>query len=437
MAAATGPRARTSVTPMIQTALASWPLLLGIALLMLGNGLQGSLLGVRADLEGFPTAATGMVMSAFYLGLLSGSLATPLLIGRVGHVRVFAAFAAIASAAVLLHAVVVAPIFWIGVRAVAGFSFAALFIVAESWLNSQAANRDRARLLSLYMIITFGGMGLGQLLLNVADPRDFQLFVLVSILLSVAVVPMLLTASPAPAAANARRLGPVELFRVSPLGVAGSFASGAAIGAVLGMGAVFGAQSGLGVGGVAQFMFAVLVAGMLGQLPIGYLADHLDRRPVLIVTALAGSALALAGALLGGSAGLALVVALSLVAFPLYSVSVAHTNDHLETEAMVGAAGGLMFVNGVGAAFGPFAASLAMSAFGPLGFQLYLAMALGGLAVFGIYRTFQRGSVPLAEQGPTVPMSVATSLAQTTAVDRLEPSPTGEEQVAPKRPIVV
>ncbi len=417
---------------MYEVVRGSWPLFLGIALLMLGNGLQGTLLGVRANLEGFPTAVTGLVMSAFYLGLLAGSVIAPRLIGQVGHVRVFAAFAAIASAAVLLHAIFPEPILWITVRTLAGFSFAALYIVAESWLNSQAANQHRGQVMSLYMVVTFGGGGLGQLLLNVADPGGFVLFMLVSVLLSVAVVPMLLTTGPVPSVLPGGRPDIGGLLRTSPLGVAGSFISGAAIGAVFGMGAVFATQSGLRVAEVAEFMFAVLVACMLCHFPIGYLADRFDRRLVLIASAAAGAGLALAAGLTGGLLGLSLLVAACLFAFPLYSVSVAHTNDYLDQNAMVAAAGGLMMVNGIGAALGPFAASIVMTGFGPGGFPIYLAAVLGLLATFGVYRTFRRPAVPLDEQGPTVAIAratpVGTMIAQTTALQQMEKASEESEQ---------
>lgn len=403
--------------------LSSWPLFLGMALLMLGNGLQGTLLGLRADLEGFATAVTGLVMSAFYVGMLAGSVITPRLVGAVGHVRVFAAFAAIASAAILLHAVFIHPLVWTAMRALAGFSFAALYIVAESWLNSQAGNQDRAKLLSFYMVVSFAAAGSGQLLLNVADPSDFVLFALVSVLLSVAVVPMLLSSGPVPPLPTTRSPALSELYRSSPLGIAGTFASGAASGAVLGMGAVFAAQSGLAPAAIAQFMFVVLIAGMIGQFPIGYLADRFDRRVVLIVTATVGGLLSLAGAVVGGGLGLALLAAASAFLFPLYSISVAHTNDHLDNDIMVAAAAGLMFANGIGSVLGPFAAGLAMAVLGPPGFALYLTAVLGTVAVFGVYRTFRRASVPLDAQGPTVPIPratpIGTALAQSVAIEQM------------------
>jgi len=382
------------------------------------------LLGVRADIEGFATAVTGLVMSGFYAGLLAGAVFAPRLIGQVGHVRVFAAFAAVASAAVLLHAVFLEPVVWALMRVVSGFAFAALYIVAESWLNSETRNEARGRVLGIYMIVSSGGMAFGQILLNAADPGDFVLFTVVSVLVSLAVVPMLLSTSPSPRLAPA---GPPDfrrLYATSPLGVVGVVTSGVIVGSVLGMGAVFARQAGLATAEVAGFMFAILTVAMLGQFPLGYAADRLDRRLVIITAALVCGALGLAAAVVGGGWGLVLVVVAAAVGFPLYSVSVAHTNDYLDSQAMVAAAGGLTLLNGAGAALGPFAASLAMSALGHLGFALFLGVVELALAAFGLYRTFRRAALPLDVQGPTVLIPraspVATALAQEAALAQIE-----------------
>lgn len=409
---------------MRQVLVSSWALFLGMALLMLGNGLQGTLLGVRADIEGFATAVTGVVMSGFYVGLLTGAVLAPRLIGRVGHVRVFAAFAAIASAAVLLHAVFLAPMLWALMRLISGISFAALYIVAESWLNSACRNDARAKVLGAYMAVASGGLAFGQILLNVADPREFVPFTLVSVLISLAVVPMLLSTGPAPKVAPAGPPDFERLYRSSPLGVVGTFMSGVVVGSVLGMGAVFARQAGLATGDVALFMFATLVAAMLAQLPLGALADRFDRRLVIILAAGSSGMLATAAAFAGGTWALAGVLAAAAVAFPLYSISVAHTNDHLDARAMVAAAGGLTMLNGLGAALGPFTVSLVMSVTGSLGFAYFLGAAQLALAAFGIYRAFRRPSVPRAAQGPTLfiprTTSVATTIAQEAAVEQME-----------------
>ncbi|MEO1089279.1 MAG: MFS transporter [Pseudomonadota bacterium] len=409
---------------MLHTVFTSWPLFLGMGLLMIGNGLQGTLLGVRAGLEGFPTTVIGLVMAGFYVGLLLGSAAAPRLIARVGHVRVFAAFTAIASATVLLHAVFVSPFVWALIRIVAGFSFAALFIVAESWLNSETRNENRGKVLSVYLIVSFAGASAGQILLNAGDPAGFVLFVMVSVLLSVAVVPMLLSTGSAPAMPRASRLHLVGLFRTSPLGVAGTFTSGLMMGSVMGMGAVFATQAGLGVAQVSSFMFATLAGVMLFQFPLGAVADRFDRRIVIIVVAACSGAMALGAAHFEGWTGLGLMVIAAALGFPLYSISIAHTNDYLEHDAMVAAASGLMAINGIGSVIGPLAVSLSMSLMGAPGFALLLGVAQLTLALFGVYRSFRRQAVPLDERGPTIIIpratAVATVLAQETALERMD-----------------
>jgi MFS family permease len=198
-----------------------WALLLGIALMMLGNGLQGSLLGIRASLEGFPTTATGILMSGYFAGFLAGSVLAPKLVARVGHVRVFAALASLASTAILVHVVWVNPVTWTVIRLVSGFCYAGLYVVCESWLNDQATNETRGQLLSIYMVVMLGGAAGGQGLLNLADPSGVNLFILVSVLVSLSLIPMLLSTGQMPPFDAPRPVGIRQLYHVSPTGVVG------------------------------------------------------------------------------------------------------------------------------------------------------------------------------------------------------------------------
>ena len=225
---------------MFHVVASAWALFLGMGLLMLGNGLQASLLGIRAGAEGFGTGATGLVMTCYYLGFLAGSILTPKVVKNVGHVRVFSALASLASVAALVHSVFLDPFTWGAMRFVTGFAYAGLYVVAESWLNDRATNETRGSLLSVYMVVLFGGLAGGQLLLNVADPGGFLLFVLASVLVSLALVPISLTAGPAPEFDAPTPVGLLELYRVSPLGVAGAMGTGLAHGVLFGMGAVYG-----------------------------------------------------------------------------------------------------------------------------------------------------------------------------------------------------
>ena len=262
----------------MRTALAAtWTLLLGMALLMLGAGLQGTLVGLRASLEGFPTLLAGIMLAAYYLGYMAGSVMTPGLVNSVGHVRVFAALTSLASVLILLQGIFVAPLPWTLVRILSGFCFAGIYVVAESWLNGRVDNEHRGLLLSLYMLVCYAGLGLGQLLLNVADPRSTVLFILVSILISIAMVPMALTSSSAPAISVPVRVNSRDLFRRSPLGVVGVAIAGAVSGCLFTLGALYADGEGFTTLEVSLFMAVAILAGCVTQLPIGRISDRMDR----------------------------------------------------------------------------------------------------------------------------------------------------------------
>ena len=300
----------------------TWALFLGLAFIMLAVGLQNVLLGVRADLESFSTVVTGFIMSGYFFGFVLGSFATPRLVRNVGHVRVFAALASLASVAVLCHVLLVDPSSWVGMRIVTGFSYAGLYVVTESWLNDRSTNETRGQMLSIYMVVVLAGMGGGQLLINLFDPGSFQLFLLASVLVSIALVPILLDASPAPAFEAPSKLSLFELYRISPLGVVGCFGTGMAQAALIGMGAVYASSIALPVAEISLFMGLVYAGGMPLQWPIGRLSDSLDRRMVLtVVTLVAGGAAFLAfliGLDFGLWALLGCVAVLGGTCMPLY-----------------------------------------------------------------------------------------------------------------------
>lgn len=390
----------------------AWALLLGLAFLMLGNGLQGTLIGVRASLEGFSTQTTGFVMTAYYVGFLIGSLLGPKLVKNVGHIRVFAALASILSAAMLLHSVFVEPATWIAIRVVNGFAVAGLYIVVESWLNDTATNRTRGQLLSVYMLIVLGGMAAGQFLLNLANPSGFELFILISVLVSVSLVPISLSITRAPKFEAPAHVSARTIYRTSPLGVVGVLLVGVAQGTLLSMGAVYANAIGMGVADVSVFMATALAGGMFLQWPVGHLSDHFDRRIIItIVTALAAVAAA-TGAIAGGQSTIILLVAVFLfggLSFPLYSLCIAHTNDHLQPEQMVAASGTLILAASIGSVIGPTLTATLMSASGPAGFFWCLAAAHTAIGVFALYRMTRRPSLPIDEQSAYQPMPARSS----------------------------
>jgi len=390
---------------MVAAVASSWALFLGIALMMLGNGLQGSLLGIRASLEGFPTTVTGILMSGYYAGFLVGSLLTPKLVARVGHVRVFAALASLASSAILVHVLWIDPASWTVIRLVTGFCYAGLYVVVESWLNDQASNETRGQLLSAYMVVVLGGAAGGQMLLNLADPSGSKLFILVSILISLSLIPLLLSTGRTPPFETPTPVGIRQLYRVSPTGVLGYFGTVMANGAYFGMGAVYGREIGLSIRDISVFMSLILLGGMFLQWPIGRLSDALDRRRVLTVVTLLAALFALLAGLSAERSLPGLLVMTALfggTSLPLYSLCIAHTNDHLTRDQMVQASGTLVLIGGVGAVFGPISTALAMQSFGAAGFFWWLATIHAAIGLFALYRMTRRAALPRAAQGSYV-----------------------------------
>lgn len=419
---------------MLSAIAAVWALLLGIGFIMLGNGLQGTLLGVRATLEGFPTSVTGLVMTGYYIGFLAGSWLAPKILERVGHIRVFAALASIASSSILIHAILIDPWTWGAMRLATGFAYAGLYVVAESWLNDRATNETRGQILSIYMIVTLGGMALGQLLLNAGDPGDFQLFILISVLISVALVPISLTATRAPDFEAPTPVGLIELYRISPLGIFGSLGMGVAAGTVFGMGAVYAGLSGMNTAQTSLFMGAIITGGMVMQWPVGWLSDIFDRRRVIAAVAFAAAGLAMIGAYADLPIWGEVLVALAFggASLPMYSLCGAHTNDYLKPDQMVGASSGLILINGLGAALGPGGVSGAMELLGPEGFFWWLAAIFLVVGMFALYRMVRRPSVPLADQGNFVAMPARGSMiSAVVAQDEYEADARQESDEAP------
>ncbi len=390
----------------------AWALLLGIALIMLGNGLQSTLLGVRATLEGFGTGTTGLVMTGYFAGFLAGSLIVPRLLANVGHIRVFAAFASVASGAALLHTVFVTPTSWFLIRVVTGFCFSGLYVVAESWINDAATNRTRGQLLSVYMIMVMGGIGTGQLLLNLSDPRSFELFVLVSVLVSFALVPITLSVGRAPSFEAPESIGVRALFRASPLGVSGAFLVGIAHSALFSMGAVYATRIGLAVDRLSLFIAMALFGGLALQWPIGWLSDRFDRRRVIVAAAWIATVAAIAAGIGGADSYALLIGATALLggtSMPLYSLCGAHTNDHLTPRQIIAASATLVLVGGLGLTIGPLFAAGLMRLSGPPGLFWVIAIVHGAIGAYGLYRMIRRDPVPLDAQRTYDPVSLRTS----------------------------
>lgn len=388
------------------------PLFAGLALLMLGNGLLGSLLGVRADLEGFPTVVIGIVMSLYYVGFLVGSLTIPRRLVTVGHIRVFAGLAALAAATALSYSLLPAPLVWGVLRFVFGLSMSGLYVTVESWLNDRASNETRGRLLSIYMLVVTFGLGLGPLLLAVGDPLEPTLFILVGILISLAVVPVALIRIPVPSETIPVEFSVVTLARRAPLGVLAVAISGASGGAIVALGAVYATMTGMDPGLVGVFMAASLVGAAASQYPLGYLSDRFARRRVVLVVAVAAVVFATTAAVIDptGPWLFVVVAAYGSLAFPMYSLAVSMINDGLQTNQLVAAAAGIVFVYGVGSVVGPVVLSVLMELLGPVGYFWGLAGFFLLLVAYAFVRTVSTAH-PIQRRFISLPFRSSTAAA--------------------------
>ena len=391
---------------MLKVFTSSWALFLGIGLLMIGNSLQGTLLGVRGKMEAFDPQTMGYVMSAYFIGFLGGSWMAPDLIRKVGYVRVFAALGSLISAAFIIYAVFVTPLAWALMRLVVGFGFSGVYVVAESWLNNTATNENRGQTLSAYMIVQMVGIVIGQAVLNIADPGGYDLFILMSVVVSISFAPILLSASPAPLADNNDRMSLRELMKASPLGCTGSFLLGGVFASMFGMSAVYAGEIGLSLDQIAIFVSLMYVTAIVSQYPIGWLSDHVDRRKVIVMATVVGTIACAMGVILSNSliAIYAAGAILGAVANPLYSLLIAHTNDYLPPSKMASASSGLVFINGVGASFGPIAVGFMMGWMGPDGFFVYNCILCALIAAYAIYRMTQRAALTPEETGSFMPL---------------------------------
>ncbi|MFK7995862.1 MAG: MFS transporter [Granulosicoccus sp.] len=402
----------------------TWALMLGMLLLMLGNGLQGTLLGVRGSLEQIDSSTMGYIMAGYFIGVLGGSKITPLLLQRVGHVRVFAAFGSLISAASILYAAVVDPLAWWLLRVIVGFCFSGVYVVAESWLNHSSSNSSRGTALSLYLLVQMLGMFLGQLLLNVGNPADYSLFILITVLVSVSIAPILLSASTtAPIEISARAIPLKELIRTSPLASFGMLMLGGIYAGLYAMSPIYATERGLSVAQTSYFIMAIFAGAMCFQIPIGWLSDKIDRCYLIIGTTGVGAMTAWMAMYAADSYLLLLVISFILggTANPLYALLVAYANDYLEHDQMAAAAGGLLFLNGLGAIAGPILVGYAMSNMGIEWYFIILLFLKSTICVYGIYRISIRPHTVIVGPAPYLPITSNTSgLATAYAIEAAE-----------------
>jgi len=377
---------------MIKVMNSSWALFLGMFMLMIGNGLQGTLLGLRGNLEGFSTLALSIVMSAYFVGFLFSSQVTPKLIRRVGHVRVFAALGSTISAVLIMYPILVEPWAWTLGRVIIGFCFCGVYITAESWLNDANGNETRGKALSIYLMVQMAGIVAAQYIVSQGDVGGYALFIIPSVLVSMAFAPILLSIRPTPQFAQTKPMTIRRLIQASPLGCMGMFLLGGVFSAQFGMSAVYGSQVGLTVGQISLFVSVIYIAALVAQYPIGWMSDRIDRRILILWIAVVGGAGALIAFFIPGNFTIILVSAAILggTSNPLYALLIAYTNDYLEREDMAAASGGLLFINGIGAIAGPLIVGYMMETLGANAFWLFSSVLMFLVGIYAAYRMTRR-----------------------------------------------
>ena len=416
----------------------SWALFLGMGFLMMAYGFQGSLLGVRAVQEEFSLTSTGFMMSGYFVGYFIGAATIPSLISRVGHIRVFAAFASLASLVILVHSVFINPLVWFILRFLTGISMVCIYTVAESWLNDRSSNKNRGSVLSIYMVILYGAMGIGMFLLNFSSPQNFQPFILVSIITSVALIPILLTKKKPPTFKKIKAMSLKEVYDASPFGMVSSLFYGTIQSALFTLLAVYAASMNFSIFEISLVTFMLAISGAVSQFPIGKLSDMYDRRKVIVFSTFAASAFAILTLLVSRQIYLPgdlatsktwfyiFLILFSFCSLPMFSLILAHTNDYIPKEKFVAAGAGLQFTFGLGAMSGPFLCSVLMNMVGSNGFFLFLFFFHAVIGLFGLYRMRVRASVDN-------PDSQFVAMPQTITPAGIELNPTTEPIEEPKK----
>lgn len=393
---------------MLSKILSVYSLLLAIGILLIGNGLLGTALAVHASMEAFPDTVTGIIMSAFFLGYVIGSYLCPRLISEVGHIRAFSVFAAFGTVSVLCHGLLVNPVAWWLLRVISGICIVGLYLVVESWLNVLIPRTDRGRIFSIYVMVNLLALGGGQYVILVYGAGELATYVLCAVFFVLALVPIAITRIPQPAGLQPPKLIVRRLMTISPLGLIGALVTGLGNGAFWGLGPLYAHNLGYSETDIALFMSAIIFGGAVLQVPIGHQSDRFDRRKVLIFVCLFASLSATGMFMFADISRLALMASAILYggfSFAVYSLSVAHTNDHIEPGEIMDATTGLLLLNGIGAAIGPIVAGTLMQLAGNETLMIYFAVIFFLLSLFAFIRCGISAPVPVEEQSDFVALS--------------------------------
>ena len=416
----------------------SWALFLGMGFIMMAYGFQSSLLGVRAVQEEFSLTATGFMMSGYFVGYFIGAATIPNIISRVGHIRVFAAFASLASLVILIHSIIINPFIWFLLRFLTGVSMVCIYTVAESWLNDRSSNKNRGSILSIYMVVLYTSIGVGMFLLNFSSPQNFQPFILISVITSLALIPILLTKKKPPTFKKIKAMSLKNLYEASPFGMISSLFYGTIQSAVFTLLAVYATSMNFTIFEISVVTFLLAVSGAIAQFPIGKISDIYDRRKVIIFSTFGAAIFSIIAILVTKQMylpdGLAtsktwfyiFFVLFSFCSLPMFSLILAHTNDNISKDRFVAAGAGLQFTFGLGAISGPFLCSIFMDIVGPNGFFIFLFFFHSLIGLFGVYRMKIRETIDN-------PDSQFVAMPQTITPAGIELNPTTEPIEEPSK----
>jgi MFS family permease len=384
-----------TISPARNALIAAWALFAALALLMVGNGLVGVLIGVRSEMEGFNTTVTGLVMAAYFAGFLMGSRVTPHVMARVGHIRVFAGLSSLVAVTSLMHALLVTPVTWMLLRLVFGFAMAGLYVVVESWLNDMVSSDNRGRVMAVYMVVSMGGLGIGQLFVGFGDPIQPTMFIVAGALMTLAVAPISLSINDAPYFEMPPKARYRDLWDKAPLGVVTAVGAGVANGALIAMASVYAVQAGVPAARTGLFVAAAAIGSVVLQWPIGTISDKIGRRRSILLVTFAAVAVGVYAQSLGADSW-GLIGAMFLLgglSYPMYSLALSHVVDVLPSGQAVTGSVAVVFLTGIGSIFGPLSASVTMDVVGPGGFFWAIAFVHLAIGVYGVSRLRRRPDI--------------------------------------------
>jgi MFS family permease len=404
-------------------------LLLGVALLLTGHGLQLAIVPLRSELMGWSTTQVGMLSSLYFIGFVIGCFSVPRIVARIGHIRAFASLTTIMTASILIFPIADFLPAWMLLRMLTGIAIAGLYLVIESWLNEQVGKEERGGVLAAYTVIVLAGLACGQLLLNLAPVEGDRLFMLAAIYIVLAALPVCLTGSSHPRAIPQASFSPMLVIKTSRAATTGSVVSGMVSGAIYGLGPVFGLQIGMEVMAISFMMSLAITGGALSQLPLGRMSDKIDRRIILLICMLAGAGVSILALIMPVSTVPAIMFLFGAAVLPIYAISLALANDNAGDGQFLEIGTGLLMMNALGSIVGPLLASQLIDRLGPEYFFVYqlVVLILGALLVILMIRTKP------AATGPHSDFKLATTAAGQAA---LELDPRTDEDNSELEPLV-